>query len=120
MDYPGVVFPTGKRVQVDDYADTVETLPAARNEAEKFIRDQWDPKTYENAPISLQLIGRRHSEENLIAVLDVVEAARRDYSVRSLDAAATTTISTSLPSNQTQLSAVPAYDFISTNPVSVA
>lgn len=105
---------------MDDYADIVETLPAPRNEAEKFIRDQWDPKTYENAPISLQLIGRRHSEENLIAVLDVVEAARRDYAARTLGATTTTTIPTSLPSTQNQLSAVTAYDFISTNPVSVA
>lgn len=114
------MFPTGKRVNVDDYANTIESLPAARNEAEQFIRAQWNPKTYENAPISLQLVGRRHSEENLIAMLDVVETARRDYTNQATVASNATTTS-SIPLTQTQLPPVqvPSYGFIST-PVSVA
>lgn len=71
-----MVFPTGTRVRVTDYPETLE-LPPARNAAEKYICDQWNPTTYEGAPISLQLVGRRHTEEKLLALLDVVEAARK-------------------------------------------
>lgn len=93
LDYPGVVFPTGKRVSAEDYADDIDAGPPARNEAEKFIREQWDPKTYEGAPISLQIIGRRHTEEKLLATLDVVEAARKDYATMLSTAAPSSTVS---------------------------
>jgi amidase len=50
-----------------------------RNDIEKSIHDQWRPSTYEKAPISLQLIGRRHNEEKLLAMLNVVENAIRSH-----------------------------------------
>jgi amidase len=56
-----------------------EVFPDPRNDDEKFIQDQWNPATYEGAPVSLQIIGRRHTEEKLLAVLDVVEAARNKF-----------------------------------------
>lgn len=78
LDLPGVVFPTGKRLSATDYPNTpAESLPPARNDAEAYIRKQWDPKTYAGAPINLQLIGRRHCEEQLLAILNVVETATR-------------------------------------------
>ena len=120
MDYPAVVFPTGKRVVIDDYTGSTESLPPARNDAERYIREQWDPKTYENAPISLQLVGRRHAEENLVAILDVVEDARREYASRALPVTAATTVPVCVSSSQTQMSPVPVYDFVSTATVSVA
>jgi len=73
LDLPGVVFPVGKFK-----ADTHITYPAfapPRNDVEKFIQGQWNPQTYDNAPISLQLVGRRHNEERLLAMLNVVERA---------------------------------------------
>lgn len=79
LDLPGVVFPTGERLNVADYPETVDSLPPARNPAEGYIRNQWDPTTYEGAPISLQLIGRRHQEELLLAILNQVEAAAKLY-----------------------------------------
>lgn len=69
------MFPTGERLNVENYPEGVDTLPAARNDVEDFIRSQWDSKTYENAPISLQLVGRRHNEEKLLAILNKVEEA---------------------------------------------
>ncbi|KAF8330791.1 amidase signature domain-containing protein [Cantharellus anzutake] len=75
VDYPGIVFPTGERLVVKDYPEGVECLPPARNDVEEFIRSQWNPKTYENAPVSLQLVGRRHNEEKLLAILQKVEEA---------------------------------------------
>lgn len=70
LDLPAVVFPVGKYEFRDD-----ETLPEARNDIEKFIHAQWQPGTYDNAPVSLQLVGRRHNEEKVLAMLDVVEKA---------------------------------------------
>jgi len=68
LDLPAVVFPVKNY-----YAG--EGLPEARNDIEKSIFAQWQPDTYANAPISLQLVGRRHNEEKLLAMLDVVEKA---------------------------------------------
>lgn len=119
LDYPGIVFPTGKRVGIADYLHNNDPLPPARNETEKFIHDQWNPKTYEGAPISLQLVGRRHSEESLLAILDVVETARRDYAsstVAVTDLRKTTHVAAS---TQPPMGSLSAYEFI-LPPVSVA
>lgn len=72
LDLPAVVFPVGRYKATED---TVSDLPQPRNEVERFIREQWQPATFDNAPISLQLVGRRHNEEKLLAMLDVVEEA---------------------------------------------
>ena len=72
MDLPAVVFPVGQysasQFPLPDY------LPhAPRNRIEERIARQWDPSTYDNAPISLQIVGRRHNEERLLAMLKVIE-----------------------------------------------
>lgn len=66
LDLPAVVFPVGRY-------KAKEGLPAPRNDIERSIFAQWQPDTYDNAPVSLQLVGRRHNEERLLAMLDVVE-----------------------------------------------
>jgi amidase len=75
LDLPGVVFPTGT-FSARDYLSTQAQRPP-RNDLERSIQSQWDPMTYDNAPISLQLVGRRHNEEKLLAMLNVVEKAMR-------------------------------------------
>jgi hypothetical protein len=72
-----VVFPVGK-FSADSEVPTPKSTP--RNEVEKFIQDQWNPATYDNAPISLQLVGRRHNEEKLLAMLNVVEQVFQKHS----------------------------------------
>lgn len=72
LDYPGAVFPLG-RFNAGQHHE--EPIPAARNDVEEFVRSQWDPKAYHNAPISLQLVGRRLNEEKLLKMLEVVEKA---------------------------------------------
>jgi len=68
LDLPAVAFPVG-RFEASEYAD-YPPLPSPRNDVESFIHSQWNnPATYDNAPISLQLVGRRHNEEKLLAVL---------------------------------------------------
>ena len=73
LDLPGVVFPTGQRLAPNDNWETLASLPPARNPVDEFVRNQWNPETYTNAPISLQLIGRRHNEEKLLAILNQIE-----------------------------------------------
>jgi amidase len=75
-DYPGAVFPLGHfRATSRADSDYASELPSPRNDTEKFIRSQWDPDTYDNAPISLQIVGRRFNEEKVLYALGIVEKA---------------------------------------------
>lgn len=77
-DYAAVVFPVGVHRASD--VDVYERLSAGRtprNPVEELISNQWDPEIYENAPISLQLVGRRLNEEKLLHSLRVVEEATK-------------------------------------------
>ena len=75
-DYPGVVFPRGRfHTATFEQAAVHDSFPPhqPRNPTEAFVHEQWSPLTYENAPISLQLIGTRLNEERLLKILSVVE-----------------------------------------------
>ncbi|KAF8323776.1 amidase [Clavulina sp. PMI_390] len=115
VDYPAVIFPTGRRVTVADYLDTDESLPEGRNDAEKFINAQWNPKTYENAPISLQLVGRRHDEESLLAMLNVVEAARASHAKKVTAHVSSSPLVSTLPQTSPPIPTIPepAHEFAS-------
>ena len=81
MDYPAAVFPVG-RLKAETYTaldiSTEFTLAKSpRNPVEEFVRAQWDPQTYDNAAVSLQLIGRRLNEEKVLGMLKKVEDAIR-------------------------------------------
>ena len=72
LDLPALVFPVGQ--YSSSQFPLLDSFPhAPRNFIEKRIAGQWDPSTYDNAPISLQLVGRRHNEERLLAILKVIE-----------------------------------------------
>ncbi|KAG9010311.1 hypothetical protein FRB94_010661 [Tulasnella sp. JGI-2019a] len=78
LDLPGVVFPIGGRYDPSSAApdsDDVQTTP--RNDVEKHYVDMWTSggERFKGAPITLQLIGRRHNEEKVLAMLNVVEEA---------------------------------------------
>ena len=66
LDLPAAVFPVRRH-------KAGEGLPEPRNDAERAVLAKWQPSIYDNAPVSLQLVGRRHNEERLLAMLDVVE-----------------------------------------------
>lgn len=84
MDFPAAVFPVG-RLKSETYtpldiASDFRAPDGPRNATEAFIQSQWDPQTYDNASISLQLVGRRLNEEKLLGVLHRVEEATRYFS----------------------------------------
>ncbi|KAI6047918.1 amidase signature domain-containing protein [Pisolithus marmoratus] len=70
LDLPAVVFPVGQ-YSASMWVPSDPSPP--RGSVEDFIARQWSPDTYDNAPISLQLVGRRHNEERLLAMLGVIE-----------------------------------------------
>ncbi|KAF3150202.1 hypothetical protein TWF594_010082 [Orbilia oligospora] len=72
VDYPAVVFPVGKVGKEDegkwDYA-------GGKGAGEKDRRNMelWDPEYYKDAPISLQLVGRRFDDEKILEALNIIE-----------------------------------------------
>ncbi|KAG6337079.1 hypothetical protein ID866_2032 [Astraeus odoratus] len=72
LDLPAVVFPV--RQYSASEQDSFNPGPP-RNTVEEFIARQWKPETYDNAPIGLQLVGRRLNEERLLAILGAIEKA---------------------------------------------
>lgn len=79
LDLPAVVFPVGERFNLKPLINgnhPVSDLGPARNPIEREVMEQWKPETYNGAPIALQLVGRRHNEEKVLAMLQVIEYAR--------------------------------------------
>ncbi|ODV96527.1 hypothetical protein PACTADRAFT_64844 [Pachysolen tannophilus NRRL Y-2460] len=71
LDYPSVIFPTGLKVNPD--LDVVDKSYKPRNEYEAYEHFLYtDPKDFINAPINLQLTGRRYFEEKLIKASQVI------------------------------------------------
>ncbi|KAK5110257.1 hypothetical protein LTR62_006110 [Meristemomyces frigidus] len=69
LDYPALVFPTGLQVGKQD---EVEKGYVARNEEDGYNYELYTPERYVDAPISLQLVGRRYEEEKLIQALEFI------------------------------------------------
>ncbi|KAI0094460.1 amidase [Irpex rosettiformis] len=79
MDLCAAVFPVG-RFKAESYRqlDISEdfTVPREpRNTVDAYVRAQWEPPTYDNAAVSLQLVGRRLNEEKVLGMLRKVEDA---------------------------------------------
>ncbi|KIJ22062.1 amidase [Paxillus involutus ATCC 200175] len=72
LDLPAVVFPAGQYSTTQPLSQDL-LLHSPRSSVEENIARQWDPAMYENAPIGLQLVGRRHNEERLLAILKIIE-----------------------------------------------
>lgn len=85
LDFPNVVFPTGLRVQSEDQIDK-SFVP--RNELEKYEYTLYSgPEDFINAPICLQLTGRRYTDENVVKaakVLSSIMTAEQNTSERAM------------------------------------
>ncbi|KAI4223238.1 MAG: hypothetical protein L6R36_005581 [Xanthoria steineri] len=60
LDYPALVFPVSK---VDPDVDKVDKGYEPMNEKDAFNHRLYEPEKYREAPVSLQLIGRRYEDE---------------------------------------------------------
>lgn len=72
LDYPGVVFPV---TVVDPVKDPKDADYVPKNEEDRFVYEMYNPHRFLNAPVSLQLIGRRQQDEKVLAALAEIERA---------------------------------------------
>ncbi|CUM67338.1 uncharacterized protein PRCAT00005031001 [Priceomyces carsonii] len=77
LDYPNVVFPTG--LKVDPKLDVVDSEYKPRNDYEAYEYSLYtDPKDFKDAPIGLQLTGRRYFDEELVKASQVIAKIIQD------------------------------------------
>ena len=62
LDYPALVFPVTK---VDPSKDVKDEGYTPMNEKDKYNHDLYDPENFKDAPVSLQLVGRRFEDEKV-------------------------------------------------------
>jgi amidase len=72
LDYPGVVFPV---TTVDPKLDPKDESYMPKNDEDKFCYEMYSPEKYTDAPVSLQIIGRRQYDEKVLAALVEIERA---------------------------------------------
>ncbi|KAH8655411.1 amidase signature domain-containing protein [Xylariales sp. PMI_506] len=72
LDYPAAVFPV---TAVDPLLDIKDVDYQPKNEQDKFVYDMYSPQKFQNAPVSLQIVGRRQAEEKVLAALVEIERA---------------------------------------------
>lgn len=73
LDYPAAVFPVGK---VDPARDLRENNYVPRNEHDRYNYELYTgPERFADAPVGLQLVGRRFFDEKVMAGLKEVEKA---------------------------------------------
>lgn len=70
LDYPALVFPV---TMVDPELDKKDENYQPRNEKDKYNHDLYEPDKYRDAPVSLQLVGRRYDDEKIIQALEFIQ-----------------------------------------------
>ncbi|KAL8934867.1 MAG: hypothetical protein Q9211_005007 [Gyalolechia sp. 1 TL-2023] len=70
LDYPALVFPVSK---VDPSIDKTEDYQPM-NEKDAFNHRLYEPERYRDAPVSLQLIGRRYEDEKVIQAMEYIRS----------------------------------------------
>lgn len=72
LDYPGVVFPV---TTVDPDLDVADVNYAPKNVQDSWVHSLYTPETFADAPVSLQIVGRRQEDEKVLAALVEIERA---------------------------------------------
>jgi len=72
LDYTSVIVPL---TNVDPALDPADKDYKPLNEEDKTSYESYDPKIYEGAHVSLQIVGRRFQEEKMLAVADLATGA---------------------------------------------
>ncbi|GKT96800.1 LOW QUALITY PROTEIN: acetamidase [Colletotrichum tofieldiae] len=72
LEYPAVCFPV---TTVDPAKDVKDCGYVPKNPRDKYQHDHYDPKTYVDAPIGIQIITRKFEDEKCLAILEAIEKA---------------------------------------------
>ncbi|KAL9048641.1 MAG: hypothetical protein Q9162_007619 [Coniocarpon cinnabarinum] len=70
LDYSALVFPVSKADPSRDHADPSYK---PRNADDAYNHALYVPEKYQDAPLSLQLVGRRYDEEKLISITERIQ-----------------------------------------------
>ncbi|ORX36939.1 amidase signature domain-containing protein [Kockovaella imperatae] len=73
-DWPAITFPT-RHTTVTSSTSSPWPPHAPRSTLEQTVWSEWDPNWYTDAPVGLQLVGRRLQEEKLLADMALIERA---------------------------------------------
>lgn len=60
---------------VDPDLDIADANYTPKNLQDAFVHDMYTPGTFANAPVSLQIVGRRQEDEKVLAALAEIERA---------------------------------------------
>ncbi|KAF7347635.1 Amidase domain-containing protein [Mycena venus] len=74
LDYPAMIIPVTK---VDQALDVKQPRQQFYNVDDRENYERYDPATHENAPVSIQIVGRTMEEEAVIAMSEIVDKALR-------------------------------------------
>lgn len=80
LDYPALSLPVSR---VDATLDMKKPAHTFYNNIDKANYELYDPSTFKNAPISVQVVGRTLEEEAVIAMSEIVDSAIKASSARS-------------------------------------
>ncbi|KAK3986124.1 putative acetamidase [Cladorrhinum sp. PSN332] len=75
VDYPGVVFPTPFKAGKKGSEEYKEEYRQVLSEEDKHVRDLWAKGDFENAPVDLQLVGRKYYDNQLFGALEKLKGA---------------------------------------------
>ena len=82
LDWPACSIPTGMKVSGDEHRMDTKYIPEA-NEFEPYNWEKYSPESYKDAPIGLQVVGRKWDDELVLkAVTKIEEIIARDAAVR--------------------------------------
>jgi len=72
LDYPAMVFPVTK---VDPAKDAADGEYQPMNAQDEFNHKLYSPEVYVDAPVSLQLVGRRYDDEKVFEATEFIKQA---------------------------------------------
>ncbi|EFX06659.1 fatty-acid amide hydrolase [Grosmannia clavigera kw1407] len=72
VDYPGVSIPTPVKVQAGEHYDS-SYVPLS--DPCKHVKTLWEASSFEGAPIALQLVARKHRDNELFGAMAVLKDA---------------------------------------------
>lgn len=70
LDYPAAVFPV---THVDIAKDFKDPEYEPLNEMDREMQDTYSPEQFKDAPVGLQLVGRRFEDEKVLKALEIIE-----------------------------------------------
>ncbi|KAH8816091.1 amidase signature domain-containing protein [Xylogone sp. PMI_703] len=72
LDYTASVFPV---TNADKNIDVVDKGYTPKNEYDKKVYEGYDPEIFDGAHVALQLVGRRHQEERILTLTEIISEA---------------------------------------------